>query len=146
MRILLVHGPNLNRLGDRDPAIYGTVTLAEIVGAVTEQGRTHGIDVASFQSNHEGALIDWLQAEAPRADAIIVNTGGLAHYSVALRDALADARRPVVEVHLSDPLAREPFRHPLITATAARKIIAGKGAAGYLEALEFLRAEKGVPS
>ena len=143
MRVLLVHGPNLNRLGHRDPAVYGTVTLAEIVRAVTERGTERGVDITPFQSNHEGAIIDWLQAEAPPADAIIINPGGLAHYSVALRDALDDTQRPVVEVHISDPLSREPFRHALVTATAAAKVIAGKGLAGYLEALEFVCNQEG---
>ena len=137
MRVLLVHGPNLNRPGSRDPKAYGTVTLQEIVQAVTLRGRERGLEVLCFQSNHEGALIDWLQPEGPRAHAIIINPGGLAHYSVALRGALQDTKRLVVEVHISDPTAREPFRHPLITATAATKLIAGKGLAGYLEAVDF---------
>jgi 3-dehydroquinate dehydratase-2 len=138
MRILLVHGPNLNRLGSRDPKVYGTVTLDQIVQAVTLKARQHGLEVLSFQSNHEGELIDWLQLEGVRAEAIIINPGGLGHYSVALRDALEDTTRMVVEVHLSDPSSREPFRHSLITATAATKLIAGKGIAGYLEAVEFI--------
>ena len=138
MRLLLLHGPNLNRLGHRDPRMYGTVTLEEIVRTVTDAGKKRDIDVVSFQSNHEGQLIDWLQAEGDAADGIIVNPGGLAHYSVALRDALEDTRRPVVEVHISNPSAREAFRHPLVTATAAVKVIAGKGVAGYLEALDFI--------
>jgi len=138
MRVLLVHGPNLNLLGNRSPNVYGTVTLQEIVQAVTLRGRDRGLEVLPFQSNHEGALIDWLQLEAPRAHAIIINPGGLAHYSVALRDALEDTKRLIVEVHISDPAAREPFRRPLITATAATKLIAGKGLAGYLEAADFL--------
>jgi 3-dehydroquinate dehydratase II len=144
MRLLLVHGPNLNRLGDRNPAVYGTVTLDAIVKAVTDQGRAYGMTVDAFQSNHEGQLIDWLQREAATADAIIINPGGLAHYSVALRDALEDTGRLVVEVHISEPAAREPFRHTLITATAAAEVVSGKGLAGYLEALEFVRVQKEV--
>jgi 3-dehydroquinate dehydratase II len=140
MRILLVHGPNLNRLGRRNPEIYGTVTLEEIERAVTERADTYGIEVRCFQSNHEGDLIDWLQAEAGHAEAIIINPGGLAHYSVALRDALEDTRRAVVEVHLSDLSTREPFRHQLITGTAALQVIAGKGLNGYLEALDVVRS------
>jgi 3-dehydroquinate dehydratase-2 len=138
MRVLLVHGPNLNRLGQRDPALYGTITLAELVQAVTDRARGLGMDVVAFQSNHEGDLIDWLQAEARGASAIIVNPGGLAHYSVALRDALEDTRRPIVEVHLSSPSAREPFRHALVTATAAAKVIEGKGLEGYFDAIDFI--------
>lgn len=118
--------------------MYGTITLAEILQAMTDRAREAGAEVVAFQSNHEGELIDWLQAEAAGADAIVINPGGLAHYSVALRDALEDARVPVVEVHISDPAAREPFRHALVTATAATKVIAGKGLAGYLEALDFV--------
>jgi 3-dehydroquinate dehydratase II len=138
MRVLLIHGPNLNRLGQRDPHVYGTITLAEIVQAMTSRGRDAGVEVMDFQSNHEGALIDWLQAEAAGADGVVINPVGLAHYSVALRDALEDTRVPVVEVHISDPSKREPFRHTLLTATAATKVITGNGLQGYLEALEFL--------
>jgi 3-dehydroquinate dehydratase II len=138
MRVLLVHGPNLNRLGNRDPEVYGTVTLDQIVEAAGNHGRQLGLKLLPFQSNHEGELIDWLQAEAPHADAVVINPGGLAHYSVSLRDALEDTRLPVVEVHISDPAVREPFRNALITATAATTVIAGKGLDGYLEALDFL--------
>jgi 3-dehydroquinate dehydratase-2 len=138
MRVLLVHGPNLNRLGTRNPSIYGTVTLDQIVGAMTERARQAGAEIVAFQSNHEGQLIDWLQAQAPSADAIVINPGGLAHYSVSLRDALEDTKLPVVEVHLSNPSERESFRHPLITATAAKRVIAGKGLEGYLEAVDWL--------
>jgi 3-dehydroquinate dehydratase-2 len=138
MRVLLVHGPNLNRLGSRDPGVYGTITLDQIIEAAGNHGRQLGLELLPFQSNHEGELIDWLQAEAPHADAIVINPGGLAHYSVALRDALEDTKLPVVEVHISDPAVREPFRHALITATAATTVIAGKGLGGYLEALDFL--------
>jgi 3-dehydroquinate dehydratase-2 len=138
MRVVLIHGPNLNRLGRRDAAVYGDVTLSDIQNAVTERGRALGIEVVCFQSNHEGDLIDWLQSQTDRTDAVIVNPGGLAHTSVSLRDALEDCRRPVVEVHISDPRSRESFRHTLITATAAARLIAGKGLAGYIEALELL--------
>ena len=138
MRVLLLHGPNLNRLGRRDPSIYGTMTLDQIVEAVAGRAQQAGAQVMPFQSNHEGALIDWLQIEAANAHAIVVNPGGLAHYSVALRDALADTRLPVVEVHISQPADREPFRHALVTASAAAKVICGKGLAGYLEALDFV--------
>jgi 3-dehydroquinate dehydratase II len=142
MRVLLVHGPNLNRLGARNPEVYGTVTLEQIVQTIGERGRAAGVEVLPFQSNHEGALIDWLQAEAPRADAIVINPGGLAHTSVSLRDALEDTRLLVVEVHISDPQAREPFRHTLITATAAARVITGKGLDGYVDALDHVLAER----
>lgn len=137
-RLLLVHGPNLNRLGSRDRTVYGDVTLPEIVQALTIRGHEHGWEVVSFQSNHEGQLIDWLQAQAPRANAIIITPGGLAHQSVSLRDALEDTKLPVIEVHLSNPSLREPFRHSLVTATAAARVITGKGFEGYLEALEHV--------
>jgi 3-dehydroquinate dehydratase-2 len=140
MRILLVNGPNLNRLGRRNPEIYGTTTLGEIERRVSERAEGLGMDVQCFQSNHEGAIIDWLQANADHAAAVIINPGGLAHYSVALRDALEDTRKPVVEVHISDPGARESFRHHLVTATAAVRVIAGKGVNGYLEALDVVQA------
>jgi len=138
MRVLLIHGPNLNRLGSRNPEVYGATTLDQIIQAVSDHAGERGVEIMSFQSNHEGALIDWLQAEAPRADAVLINPGGLAHYSVSLRDALEDTRLPVVEVHISNPSAREPFRHQLVTATAAVKVVAGKGLAGYLEAVDLL--------
>jgi len=138
LRLLLVHGPNLNRLGSRDRSVYGDVTLEEVVQTLTVRGREMGWEVVAFQSNHEGQLIDWLQAQAAEAQAIIINPGGLAHHSVSLRDALEDTRQPVVEVHISNPSLREPFRHSLITATAAARVIAGQGLEGYLEALEYL--------
>lgn len=140
MRVLLVHGPNLNRLGRRDPSIYGTITLEQIVQAMSDKGRETATEILHFQSNHEGTLIDWLQIEAPQADGIVINPDGLAHYSIALRDALDDTHLPVVEVHISNPTAREPFRHTLVTATAAAKVVSGKGLAGYLEALDFITA------
>lgn len=138
--MLLVHGPNLNRLGRRNPNVYGTFTLADVVAAVTDAAAARGMGVLAFQSNHEGELIDWLQAEAAGAAAIIINPGGLAHYSVALRDALEDTKCLVVEVHISEPSARESFRHPLITATAAATVISGKGLDGYLEAVDVIAA------
>jgi 3-dehydroquinate dehydratase-2 len=140
MRLLLVHGPNLNRLGHRDPTMYGRVTLAEIVAQVTAAAQPHGYETVEFQSNHEGQLIDWLQENFAVAHAIIINPGGLSHTSVSLRDALDDTKLPVVEVHLSDPAKREEFRRVFITATAAKHVIAGKGAAGYLEAVEWIAA------
>jgi 3-dehydroquinate dehydratase len=118
--------------------VYGDVTLEEIVQTLTARGREVGWEVVAFQSNHEGQLIDWLQAQAAEAQAIIINPGGLAHHSVSLRDALEDTRQPVVEVHISNPSLRESFRHPLVTATAAARVITGKGLEGYVEALEYL--------
>jgi 3-dehydroquinate dehydratase-2 len=139
MRVLLVHGPNLNRLGTRDPAVYGTVTLDEITRTLTTRGAACGIEIVAFQSNHEGMLIDWLQAEAGQANGVVINPGGLAHYSVALRDALEDTGLPVVEVHISEPQRREAFRQAMVTANAAERVISGKGIAGYVEALDLVR-------
>jgi 3-dehydroquinate dehydratase II len=138
MRILLLNGPNLNRLGTRSATIYGATTLPEIVDAVRAHAARSGHEVLDFQSNHEGALIDWLQEQSPSAHGVLVNPGGLAHYSIALRDALEDTKLPVVEVHISDVMAREPFRQTLITATAAAATITGKGWQGYLEGVDTL--------
>ena len=140
-RYLLVNGPNLNTLGTREPHIYGTTTLDEVVRRCTSIAGEAGATLTAFQSNHEGALIDFLQEQAG-ADGAIINPGGLAHTSVALRDAVAGCAFPVVEVHISNPSAREAFRHPMITATAAVRVIAGKGLEGYLEALDFVRNGK----
>ena len=138
MRLLLVNGPNLNRLGSRSVTVYGTTTLPEIVQAVRDHLANAGHDVLDFQSNHEGALIDWLQEHSASAHGVLVNPGALAHYSIALRDALEDTKLPVVEVHISDVMAREPFRHTLLTATAANATVTGKGWQGYLEGADIL--------
>src|SRR5262249_2573365 len=111
MKILVLHGPNLNLLGEREPDVYGRTTLAEIDAKLRELGSKRGATVESFQSNHEGALIDRIQAARRSHQAIIINPGGLTHTSVALRDALAATTLPVVEVHLSNVYAREEFRH-----------------------------------
>ena len=141
MKILVVNGPNLNTLGVREPAIYGTTTLVEVIdGLRAAAGQAHAI--ADLQSNHEGALIDFLQRHTD-ADGAIINPGGLAHTSVVLRDAVAGCAFPVVEVHISDVTTREPFRHhSYLTEVTAHQIV-GKGVAGYEIALRWLleRAE-----
>lgn len=139
-RVLVAHGPNLNTLGAREPAIYGRTTLAEINDRLIARGRELGAEVVAFQSNHEGALIDFLQAEAPAAHALIINAGGLTHTSVSLRDAVAGCGLPAVEVHLSQIAAREPFRHTSLIAPVCRGQITGLGWRGYLYALEALVA------
>ena len=136
MRILLINGPNLNLLGTREPDIYGTVTLDEIVARVSERARALGAEVLAFQSNHEGAIIDFIQAESPGADGIVINPGALTHYGLSLRDALAACRLPIVEVHLSNIYTREAFRRRSVTAQASTGLIAGLGWQGYLVALE----------
>jgi len=140
VRILVLHGPNLNLLGDREPEIYGSTTLAQIDARLAQRGAERGAQVESFQSNHEGALIDRIHAARRRVDAIIINPGGLTHTSVSLRDALSAADVPVVEVHLSNIHAREPFRHTSLVAPIALGQICGLGAIGYELALEALLA------
>jgi 3-dehydroquinate dehydratase-2 len=147
LRILVVHGPNLNTLGQREPEIYGRLTLAEINERIVRRAGELGSDVAPFQSNAEGALIDFLQAEAPTAAGVIINAGGLTHTSVSLRDALAAMGRPAVEVHLSNIYAREPFRHTSLLAPVCKGQICGLGWRGYLFALdgliEIIREQQG---
>jgi len=136
MKILIIHGPNLNMLGKRDPAVYGTMSLSQINSLLEKRAQELGIEVATFQSNSEGALIDFLQSQA--ADGIIINPGALTHYGLSLRDALADAALPVIEVHLSNIHAREGWRRSSVIAPVARGQISGLGWRGYIIALETL--------
>lgn len=138
MKILVVHGPNLNLLGQREPAVYGTTTLAEIDGALLKRSEELGVELSIFQSNSEGAIIDFLHREAPSAQGIVINPGALTHYGLSLRDALAALAVPFVEVHLSNIYAREKWRHRSLTAPLARGQISGLGWRGYIMALEFL--------
>lgn len=138
LRILVMNGPNLNTLGTREPAIYGTTTLAQIVEMLRARGAQLDATIEAFQSNSEGALIDFLQEHGTRTDGIIINPGAFTHYSVALRDALAGAKIPTIEVHLSNIYAREEFRHRSLIAPVARGHIVGVGWRGYLLALEAL--------
>ena len=138
MRILVINGPNLNTLGTREPEVYGTDTLADIMGRVEERARALEVEVKSFQSNHEGAIIDFVQQEAPQADGIVINPGALTHYGLSLRDALAGCGRPAIEVHISNLYVREPFRRRSVTAAVCAGVISGLGWRGYLLALEAL--------
>jgi 3-dehydroquinate dehydratase-2 len=135
-RVLVLNGPNLNLLGTREPEIYGRTTLAEIDEGLRSRGSELGLEVETFQSNHEGELIDRLHKRD--FDWAIVNAGGLTHTSVALRDALLGVARPFVEVHLSDPSTRESFRHVNFLEDIALERIVGQGAAGYARALELI--------
>jgi 3-dehydroquinate dehydratase-2 len=136
-RILVLHGPNLNLLGSREPGIYGRTTLADIHVAMEARARVDGVQIESFQSNSEGGLIDRVQAAgAEGIEFIIINPGGYTHTSVALRDALAAVRIPFIEVHLSNIFARETFRHHSYFSEIAVGTICGLGAQGYALALE----------
>ena len=137
-RILVLHGPNLNNLGNFEPGIYGHMTLAEINDRLRARGAELGYEVATFQSNHEGALIDCMQEEAANIVGIVINPGGLTHTSYSLRDALKDANRPIITVHLSNIHAREPFRHQSLIAPICVGQVVGLGWRGYLHALEAL--------
>jgi len=142
VRILVLHGPNLNLLGEREPEIYGRETLAEIDAGLGRVAAELGAEVESFQSNHEGALIDRLQAARGRVDGLIVNLGGFTHTSVALRDALIATEIPVIEVHLSNLNKRESFRRDSLVADVAVGQIMGLGAIGYELALRALMGIK----
>ncbi|TME22033.1 MAG: 3-dehydroquinate dehydratase [Chloroflexi bacterium] len=136
MRVLLLNGPNLGSLGRREPEVYGSRTLADLEAIVTKRARELGLEVSCRQSNHEGQLIDWIETES--SDAIIINPGALSHSSLALADALRGSGKPVVEVHISNVFAREPERHRMVTAAAAKALISGLGFDGYIAALNYL--------
>ena len=134
--VLLIHGPNLNLLGQREPEIYGTSTLDDYVAATTERAASHGLSLETIQSNHEGVLVDAIHEARSRYQAIVINAGALTHYSWALHDALATFAGPVVEVHISQPNAREPWRHTSVVAPVASGSIAGFGMLGYSLAID----------
>ena len=142
-RILVLHGPNLNLLGTREPKIYGRTTLAEIDRELAGIAAGAGADLECFQSNHEGELVDRVQlARARKVSFIIVNAAGYTHTSIALRDALAGTGIPFIEVHLSNVFAREPFRHHSCLADLAVGVVSGLGAQGYALALRFVLAQQ----
>ena len=136
--ILILNGPNLNLLGTREPEIYGMMTLAQLEERLREEGKRLGITLEFFQSNHEGALIDRIQQANGNALGALLNPGGLTHSSIALRDAVAAVDYPVIEVHLSNTLAREPFRRRDMIGPACRGVVTGLGVAGYLLGLRAL--------
>lgn len=139
-RILVLHGPNLNLLGVREPDVYGATTLAQIDAALEEQAKQAGAELVGFQTNHEGALIDRIHAAREDADGILINPAGLTHTSVALRDALAGVGLPIIEVHLSNVFARESFRHHSYISGVALGVISGFGSDSYRLGLEALLA------
>jgi 3-dehydroquinate dehydratase-2 len=144
--ILLVNGPNLNLLGEREPDVYGTTTLAEVEELVRKACDPWGVHVKALQSNHEGVLLDFIQEHRRSARGLIVNPGALTHTSYALHDCLKALRAPAIEVHLSNIHARESFRHTSVVAPACRGQISGLGVRGYILAAEWLCAETvGVP-
>ena len=138
MQILVINGPNLNNLGRRDARHYGTVTLATIEEALESRAAELGVDLSMFQSNHEGAIVDFIQGASGAADGVIINAGALTHYGLSMRDALTDAGLPIVEVHISNIHARDEYRRHSVVADIAVGQIAGFGWRGYLYALDFL--------
>jgi 3-dehydroquinate dehydratase-2 len=140
MRILVIHGPNLNLLGSREPELYGRDTLAEIDAELEQQALRLRASVSSFQSNHEGALVERIQQARGEVDGILINAGAYTHTSIALRDALLAVALPYVELHLSNTHAREPFRHQSHLADRAVGVICGFGPASYYLALEGMLA------
>lgn len=138
MRIAVVHGPNLNLLGQREPEVYGSTTLAGVDAALTALGAELGAQLLPFQANGEGALVDFVQEAAASVDGFLVNAGAYTHTSIALRDALVGVGRPFVEVHLSNVFAREPFRHHSYLGDRALGLVAGFGVDSYLLGLRAL--------
>lgn len=139
MKILVLNGPNLNRLGKRQPEVYGSTTLADVEKQLLEQGKRRGVEVECRQSNHEGELIEWVHEAADNAWAVVINPGGFTHTSVALRDALVELNdhHGFIEVHISNVHAREPFRHHSYLSPIAVGVIAGLGTDGYGLALDY---------
>jgi len=141
MKILIINGSNLNMLGKRDKTTYGEKTLPEIDSLLKKQGEKLNVEIVSFQSNSEGALVDFIQQQSSSANGIVINPGALTHYGLSLRDALADSGLPIIEVHLSNIYAREEWRAKSVIAPVAKGQISGFGWRGYIIALETLVTE-----
>jgi 3-dehydroquinate dehydratase-2 len=137
-KIAVMHGVNLDQLGNRDESLYGSMTLPELEGMLGERASDLGLQTSCFQSNHEGDFVEHLHGLRGTADGLLINPGAWTHYAWAIRDALEIAALPAVEVHLSDPLAREPFRHVSVISDLCFATVRGRGAEGYGEALELL--------
>jgi 3-dehydroquinate dehydratase II len=146
VKVAVVHGPNLNRLGQREPEVYGSVTLREVEDRLQNLATELGVELESYQSNAEGSLIDYIQQTAETVAGYLVNAGGLTHTSVSLRDALTGSGRPFVEVHLTNPLAREAFRHVSLLSDRAAGVVTGFGADSYLLGLRGLVARLERPA
>jgi len=142
LRVLVLNGPNLSSLGRREPDVYGTRTLADLEALLMARAAELDVQLHCLQSNHEGQLIDWIEREAVGTDAIIINPGALSHTSLALADALRGSGKPVIEVHISNVFTREPERHRMVTAGAAKGLISGLGFDGYLVALNFVATQR----
>ena len=141
MKIMVINGPNLNMLGKRNKAIYGDKTLAQIDTLLRKEGESLGVEIVSFQSNSEGALIDFIQKHSTDTSGMIINPGALTHYGFSLRDALDDSGLPVIEVHISNIYAREEWRAKSVIAPIAKGQISGLGWRGYVKALRTLVGE-----
>lgn len=142
MHILVINGPNLNLLGEREPEVYGHETLADINQWIMSHEICQHLRVSFFQSNHEGEMIDYLHAHRRDAYGVVINAGGLTHYSVALRDAISGCQLPTVEVHISDIHAREAFRHHSVIKDVCIAQISGRGKQGYVEAIALLKDQQ----
>lgn len=139
MKVLLISGPNLNRLGKRDPAHYGVLTYEALVERVTLEAKHLGIHLTAVQSNHEGVLVDWIQETESDYDAVLINAGALTHYSIAIRDAIDSVKTPFVEVHLSNIYEREPFRAISVIKDVCVAQFYGEKEISYFKALAFLK-------
>ena len=144
--VYILNGPNLNLLGQREPEIYGKTTLAEIEQACREVGAERGLEIEFLQSNHEGQLIDWIQAAGTKGQAILINPGAYTHTSIAIRDALSAVHVPVIEIHLSNIHRREAFRHCSYVSQVATGVICGLGAVGYVLGLRAVVELTGAES
>jgi 3-dehydroquinate dehydratase-2 len=141
MTIFVVHGPNLNLLGEREPSVYGTLTLDDLNALIRAHGRSRGCEIRTYQSNHEGRLLDALQRARRWAGGVVINPGAYGHTSYALRDCIAAIKIPTVEVHLSDVEAREPFRRVSTIADVCIAKISGRGPQSYLDGIDLLLAD-----
>ena len=139
MKLYVIHGPNLNMLGKREPSIYGSRTYQELLEYIDDYAKSKNVETSFFQSNHEGSLVDYIQAAYDDAEGIIINPGAYGHTSIAILDALKTVSLPAVEVHLTNIYNREAFRHVSYTSLGCIQTIYGKGFAGYMEAIDTLK-------